>query len=555
MVFKNPFIFFCKLASLVIAVMLFLISCDPLTPTKQSYAFQQDSLEIEHLMQLGDSVYAKRSSVATIAQSLPYYDSAYRIAQRLNDTVLLATTLQNIGNVYNAWNGEPATTIQYYGKSAALFGMLPDRQRKSFYLRYMVAHAWDPEKADDSIRCMEALSAALKDLQKLPDSTLKKFIYVSDYAWVATNVKAYDIAEGFLKLVPRHRIFNDPESNNYLDHYYLSKARMEIYGKGKNASPFIDSLETALSNCKNRYDSSYYANNLSLLFERIGEPKASLYYSRISEGMKARLGDNDVLSVLREELLARDLQNERESQRTNAATLRAQKILFTGILVVALLLALSYYLYQKRKRDIAVRIRQESFTRQLLQKEEDERRRLAADLHDGVNHDLLALKNNMLLGGRTTPVDIDTVMATIREVSRNLYPAMFESVGLQASVQALCERATASGFFTSCDLNYEPFLSKYEELQFYRIAQEALNNVAKHAGAEAARITILTTANAITLEIEDNGKGFVVAKAMASGASFGLQSIQQRAAAIGANFNIKSMSTGTTIFLSKAIKS
>jgi len=554
MAFKNPTISFFNKAPLIIGVLLFFYSCGPSIPIKKAHTFQQDSLAIEHLMHLGDSVYAKRSSVATIAQSLPYYDSAYRIARRLNDTVLLATTLQNIGNVYNAWNGEPKTTIKYYSQSAALFGMLPARQRKSFYLRYMVAHAWDPEKAADSVRCVQVLSAALNDLQQLTDSTLSKFIFVSDYAWVATNVKAYPLAAAFLQLVPRNRIFNDPESNNYLDHYYLSKARMEIYGSGKKTSPYIDSLEIALSNCKNRYDSSYYANNLSLLFEHIAEPKAALYYSRLSEGLKVQLGDNDVLSVLRQELLARDLQNEREQQRTIAASIRAKNILLIGAVLVGLLLVLLYYLYQKRKSDIDQRIRQEDFTKLLLQKEEDERRRLAADLHDGVNHELLALKNNLLQGHIVTALHVDEVMTTIREVSRNLYPAMFESVGLQASVQALCDRATASGFFTSCNLDYKPLLSKYEELQFYRIVQEALNNVAKHAGAEAARITIMSTANEVILEIKDNGKGFDVAKALTGGASFGLQSVQQRAAAIGAVFNIKSLSTGTTIYLSKAIK-
>ena len=549
---KNAFHSSGKLTTLLILAMVSLYSCGPSTPTKQIHTFQQDSLQVEQLLLQGDSVYAQRSSVATIAKSLPYFDSANRIAQRLNDTTLIAYTLYYIGNVYNAWNGEPQTTIKFYSEAAKLFNQLPLQQTRAFYVQYLLAHAWDFEKAADSSQCINVLSAAWASLQKLPDSSLKKMKFLPDFAWVATNVKAYNIATAFLQLVPRQRIFNDPESNNYLDHYYLSKARMDIYGSGKKASPYIDSLMMALSNCKNRYDSSYYANNLSLLFERIGEPKASLYYSRISEALKVKLGDNDILSVLRRELLARDLANEREQQRTSAASLRAKNILLIGCIMVALLMVFLYYLYQKRKREIARRIRQEGFTRLLLQKEEDERRRLAADLHDGVNHDLLSLKNNLLQGQVVTPAHVEAVMTTIREVSRNLYPAMFESVGLQASLQALCERASASGFFTSCDLHYKPLLSKYEELQFYRIAQEALNNVAKHAKAEAARISILSTPNAITLEIKDNGKGFDVDKALASDASFGLQSIQQRAAAIDAVLNIKSVSTGTVIFVSKS---
>ena len=552
MVFQKRF-FYIYILFCSICFLLLLNSCDSPAPIKKPTSFKEDSLQVRHLMKVGDSVYAKRSSIGTIAQSLPYFDSANRLAQRLNDTILLASTTLFIGNVYNAWNGEPKTTIKFYNQSAELFKQLPTKQLQYFYTRYLIAHAWDAEKANDSGQCIKVLKDALKDLKVLPDSTLNSFIYLSDYAWVATNVKAYDLADSFLKLAPRSRIFNDPESNNYLDHFYLAKARMDIFGEGIMTSQYLDSLQLALSNCKNRYDSGYYTFNLSILFEKVGNAGLSLRYSRLTENLRAKLGESNVLSVLRQELLLRDLNYEKEQQRNIAASLRANKILFGGIVLVALLLVLLYYLYQKRKRDIARRKRQETFTRLLLQKEEDERRRLASDLHDGINHDLLSLRNNLIQGQAVSLTQVDDVMTTIREVSRNLYPVMFETVGLQASVQALCEKAAVAGFFTSCDLNYKPILTKYEELQLYRITQEALNNVCKHARAEAARIAIQSGVQAITLEIKDNGKGFDVAKALESSTSFGLQSMKQRAEAIGATINIKSLHTGTTIFVTKKI--
>ena len=310
----------------------------------------------------------------------------------------------------------------------------------------------------------------------------------------------------------------------------------------------------ALADCKNRYDSGYYTYNLSLLYEQIRNVNVALFYSRSTEKLRADLGNVDVLSVLRQELLNKDLKYEREQQRTISASLKVKNISLIAGIIVAFLMAVLYFLYQKRERDIARRKRQEAFTGLLLQKEEDERRRLATDLHDGINHDLLSLKNNLLQGHTVTALDVDEVMVSIREVSRNLYPVMFETVGLKASVQALCERVTATGFFTSCSLDYKPILTKYEELQLYRIIQEALNNVSKHADAIAAKITITTTEQVVTLEIKDNGKGFDMAKVLASGNSFGLQSIQQRAAAIEAILTIKSIHTGTIILLSKTVK-
>lgn len=519
-------------------------------------SFYQDSLLVEHLLRKGDSIYARRSGLATIAESLLYFDSAHRMAQRLGDTLLFANTLFFIGNVYNAWNKEPQTTIEFYQRSAALFNRLPQKRVKAFYVRYILAHAYDGEKANDSLRCVQTLQSALADLQDLPDSIRAEMLFLSDFAWVATNVKAYPLAEAFFSTVaPRHRIKNDPTTNNYLDHYYLTRAHIDVWGKGLKRTPYLDSLRSAMATCGNRYDSAYYSRNLSELYESTGNTGEALHFCRLSENLSNQVGQSDILSVLRQELLERKLQAEGEKQQRIAAQLRNRNTVIVSGGVVFLLLVLLYGVYRKRRRE-RVRIRrQEEFTRLLLQKEEEERRRLATDLHDGVNHELLSLKNNLLLQKQISVSDVESVITTVREVSRNLYPALFESVGLGASVQSLSDRFTAAGFFTTCDIQYSPVLSKEAELQVYRIIQEALNNVAKHANADAAKITISTANNIFTFEIKDNGNGFDVEKAEAPGGSFGLQSIRQRALVIGASLSIYSNAGGTVIRLTKTISS
>ena len=526
----------------------------PSRAEKIASSFQLDSLQVEYLLSRGDSIYARRDGLGTIAESMIYFDSAHRIAQRLGDTLLLANTFYFIGNVYNAWNKEPQTTIDYYQRSSLLYSRLPRKVVKAFYVRQMIAHAYDSEKAGDSLRCVETLRSALNDLQTLPDSLRQKMIFLSDYAWVASNEKAYHLADSFLSTVaPRYRIFNDPQSNNYLDHYYLTRARMEVLGEGQSASPYLDSLKIALTHCGNRFDSAYYSRNLSLLYERAGRHSEALRFARLSEALSAQVSQNDVLSVLRQELTERKVQAGKEREQRIESELEQRNLLLVSSALVLLLLVLIGALWQRRKKESTECIRQQEFTRLLLQKEEDERRRIATDLHDGVNHELLAMKNNLLLQKPLGVEDVEGVITSVREVSRNLYPALFESVGLEASVQAMCERMTTAGFFTTCDIDYTPILTKEQELQIYRIIQEALNNVTKHAAAEACKITIKATKHQLWVEIKDNGKGFDDAATNSSNASFGLQSMQQRAKAMDAQLAIESSAGGTIITLQKQI--
>ena len=150
-----------------------MFSCHP-KKVQSLHSPSVDSLHVETLLKKGDSLYALRNGFTTMAESMVYFDSANRVAQRLNDTLLLANTLFYIGNVYNAWNKEPQTTIDYYLHSSDLYNRLPQKIVKAFYLRCVLAHAYDGEKGNDSLRCVQTIEAALHDLQQLPDSLQRK---------------------------------------------------------------------------------------------------------------------------------------------------------------------------------------------------------------------------------------------------------------------------------------------------------------------------------------------------------------------------------------------
>ena len=224
--------------------------------------------------------------------------------------------------------------------------------------------------------------------------------------------------------------------------------------------------------------------------------------------------------------------------------------LLWAVLLAVVLMALSgiLWLQQKRtKKDIQA---QKQFTQQLFANTEEERSRIARDLHDGINHELLALKRDFLLQSDRSQVTgkIDRVINEIRTISRNLHPVMLESIGLKISLETLCEQLMRSGnLFLSYDFNYHSSLSKYTELQIFRIVQESLTNTLKYAQANAGKITLSEQAGILFLTIKDNGKGFDVGKVMQSGKAFGLNSIIQRSLSIGGTASIHSSASGTVV--------
>jgi two-component system, NarL family, sensor kinase len=210
------------------------------------------------------------------------------------------------------------------------------------------------------------------------------------------------------------------------------------------------------------------------------------------------------------------------------------------------LFVFAYYLWQRQKTLQRQKANNENFTRQLLENIEVERQRIAGDLHDSVNHELLSLKNSQ--DSANVNVKIDEIINEIRGISRNLHPVMFEKIGLEASIEQLVERVQLqNNFMINTDIDYKNSLSQTDELQIYRIIQEAISNIIKYANAHAGMLRIEDLPNKIFIKIKDNGKGFDVKGKLKSGDAFGLHNIIERSKVIGGEAKIISSTKGTII--------
>ncbi|AEA45036.1 tetratricopeptide repeat-containing sensor histidine kinase [Fluviicola taffensis] len=246
-----------------------------------------------------------------------------------------------------------------------------------------------------------------------------------------------------------------------------------------------------------------------------------------------------------------------ETKRKERQINNQKEVIASGRITIALLVSalMGFFLIivvvsfrQKQKKNRSENRRALRYTKQLLLKTEEERKRIASDLHDSVSHDLLNLKNS--IGGNASPAGekIDTIINDIRSISRNLHPVMFEKVGLSASVEQLVDRAqSVNRLMVTSDIVYHGSLSVSNELQVYRIIQEALSNIIKYAEAVAAKIIIREETNHLQIQIKDNGLGFNVLETLSRKDAFGLHNIIERSKAIGGVAKIQSDKNGTII--------
>jgi len=189
--------------------------------------------------------------------------------------------------------------------------------------------------------------------------------------------------------------------------------------------------------------------------------------------------------------------------------------------------------------------------------QEEERRRLARELHDDTLQALIALNQRIQLAGLATEdakatasleevrVLIEQTMVNLRRITRALRPIYLEDLGLVAALEVLArETEELSGIPVDFRKNGEPRrLTPQAELALFRMAQEALNNIARHARAGRAGLEILFNAEGVTLHVRDDGRGFIPPESPAELAPlghFGLLGIQERAELIGARLEIRS---------------
>jgi signal transduction histidine kinase len=207
--------------------------------------------------------------------------------------------------------------------------------------------------------------------------------------------------------------------------------------------------------------------------------------------------------------------------------------------------------------------RKEELRGQLLRKvimaQEEERRRIALELHDETSQSMASLVVGLKAAQAALSIDPvrsgeilsglrATVSQTVKELHNVVYdlrPTLLDDLGLIPALRWYAEtRLTAHGVEVELEVQGQPRrLPSEAEITLFRIAQEALTNIVRHAGASQVRLALEFGDEAAAVDIRDNGRGFDVRDMLDTDngrQGFGLLGIQERAALLGGTFDVRS---------------
>ena len=329
------------------------------------------------------------------------------------------------------------------------------------------------------------------------------------------------------------------------------------------------------------------SKDLSNYYEKVNNPPKALLYLKQYNALKDSLFDLDTrnyTTYLEQQFESNKKENEilrlQKSEQQNSFALRQRNILFlsaAGLLVVMVVISILIYKNHLTKQKIARQDRLMHLERiQTLEKEqqvlslqsmingqESERTRIARDLHDGLGgifstvkmhystlqHDLPEIKGNALY--RKTFDLINEASDELRKVAHNMMPEVLMKLGLVEALKDFCNNINAGKRF---HLNLQMYgmekrLGDSTEAMLYRIIQELVNNIIKHAEATEAIIQFNRNGNQLTIVVEDNGKGFDPTEAEEK-TGMGISGVRNRVDYLNGKLTIDSRKdVGTTIMI------
>lgn len=303
----------------------------------------------------------------------------------------------------------------------------------------------------------------------------------------------------------------------------------------------------------------YLANRtLAELYQQMGRDRQANYLFNEVQDYERKIWDTERSKMLAEiDATYQTAQKEKTilSQKNSLLELAAEKSKIEQqrsltIIVCAGLLLIAFFWFQlnrfRKERNDRV-----AFAEALTITQENERKRVSQDLHDGIGQSLLLIKKQATTGKVTTEENLQLITNTLdelRSISRDLYPFQLNEFGIDAAfTNMLLKLEKSNGIFVSKSLpEIDGVISDNAKIHVYRTVQEALNNVVKHAQATAVKISGIIDETDIAISIQDNGIGFEHKKGQKELKSLGLRTMKERIVSVGGTVIIESAISGGT---------
>lgn len=248
----------------------------------------------------------------------------------------------------------------------------------------------------------------------------------------------------------------------------------------------------------------------------IQKTNALLYYQNLYE------------SERKEKSLQEKEANIQLLEKTN--TIRTNWMIFGGF-GLCFLFGFFFVLRSKVESDKKKQL-QEVYSQKLILAQENERKRIANELHDSLGQNLLMIKNQLVSNDSEHLKNLtNNTINEMRSIAMNLHPYQLREFGLTKALEMNLKKfeQNNTGIFVSYEVdNLDNLFNETQQLNIYRIVQECITNIVKHARATAARFVFEKKENIIEITINDNGAGYNFQKSLQNKSSLGLKTIQER---------------------------
>lgn len=459
---------------------------------------------------------------------------AYSIFESQKKYDCMITARQGIINMFSR-NG-------FYEKAKTERNALIEKIRKlklnSFLSQEYYNQAIDYHKMGDKNAEFKSLLLAVENFDN-EKSNKTVFINIHsslvNYYCERFQIKEANIHLNLLENIKLDILEDQVTKINYLG----AKAKfLQTTGYYEEAEKFaVQCLEIAQSiNSEDDIMNSY--KFLSEIYFDMKEYRKSIESNRAASLIKDSIYNRSTANALAYYLSLYETEKKEKElieKNTNISLLEKDNEIFKKVMVfggIALILAFGVViLYRNQIHLRSNKDLQEKFSQELLISQEKERRRISKDLHDGIGQQLLLIKNKLIKKG--TPEVKEMVNHTIEEVrsiSRDLHPFHLQELGVTKAIENTIRQIDENtSLFISSEIdNIDNLFTKEEEVNIYRIVQESLSNIIKHANAEAGKVSIKILSNNILISIRDNGVGFDFTDKYQDLKSLGLKTLLER---------------------------
>lgn len=493
----------------------------------QAMEHQLAALRIFEALGIENYVAICQNNVAILNFNLGDYDrslemhfNALGTRRSLNDEFGVASSYSNIANVYLALEDTTAAA-DYYEEATASFERLNDPEGLSTSL-----HNWAAcFQRSNPTKALELLERALAIRENMGDEKM----LASTHSSIGAALLEMD--------EPRKAL-----SNFKMAHRYANRA--DVLAERLNSNENLAQAYRALGNADSTY---YYLNQHAALRDSafnadLRKDYAELQTKYESEQKEARI------ALLSEQNKVSDLKvRQKQSQ------LWMMGVGFVALAIIALLLYFRFREKQRARLKIEIAREREAGLKAVIDATEAERARIARDLHDGVGQQLSGLKlswqkvlvawqnqgeKERIQTAKLTRV-LDETATEVRSISHRMMPRSLSQYGLVPAVGDLLEKSLSTA---GIEYTWEPMGLEKErfpqevELNLYRVLQELINNILKHANATKIEVQMMKNAGQLITIVSDNGVGMTDKK---SNDGMGLRNIRGRLNTIGGDVHFE----------------